>query len=177
MHVFRKGILPGLNQLRQGGFCKSIDHQAFMEYVGGAVVFPYVQDDVRKGSHGLKRYSGHGVECRFVPESLFREAENHYRRCAEVVDDDFAGVRNRGLGLVDVQHLQSSRTQDPVYHLELAFVFVVLLAATQLCESRLSDVILCWSEASCRNHYVVVGQFLRQDTDDLFSVVSHGYHS
>ncbi len=76
-----------------------------MEYVGEAFVRPYVFDDVRNRAYSLERDSGERIEGGCVAEARGREAEHHDGCCTEVIDNYFASVGNKGLGLVDVQYI------------------------------------------------------------------------
>ena len=64
-----------------------------------------VFDDIWKGSNRFERNSRKGIEGSRMSEPALREAEDHHRSSAFPVGNDFAGVRDKRLGLVDVQNV------------------------------------------------------------------------
>ena len=107
-----------------------------------------------------------------MAEARGREAEHHDRRRAHMIDNHFACVRDKSLGLVDVQYIESPRVKDLVDDLELSLVHHVALAPGDLGEGCLRDVILGRSEASGGDDYLIGAQFVCQVVNDLVAGVS-----
>lgn len=93
-----------------------------------------------------------------------------------MIDNYFASVGNKGLGLVDVQYIESPRVKDLVDDLELSLVHHVALAPGDLGEGCLRDVILGRSEASGSDDYLIGAQFVCQVVNDLVAGVSDREH-
>ena len=58
VHLFRQGIFPGSDALREGAFRYAIYHEIPMQNAGELLVFPYVFEYIGDGSHGFVGDSG-----------------------------------------------------------------------------------------------------------------------
>ena len=148
-----------------------------MEYVSEALMSLDVFDHIRYRSDRLERYTWHGIESGFVAKSFDREAEHHDRRRAHMIDNHFACVRDKSLGLVDVQNVESSGMEDLMYHFELSIVDHIAFASGNLRQGSLRDVVLGRAKASCCDDYLIACELFRQSVDDFVMVISERYHS
>ncbi len=175
--VLREAVFPFLDSLGKRGFRHAEAHDALVEDVREGVARLDVRKDLRKGGKRFIGNSRKGIQGRRMPESLFGKTENHDGGRPFPVRNHFAGIRNQGLRPVDVQQVQSPAMEDRADDGQLLCALHISLAAGNLCQSSLRDVVLGRSEPSCRNHNVVLTKFAQQVAGDFSMLVAERKHA
>ena len=112
-----------------------------------------------------------------MAESFRREAEDHDRSRAPLVQDNLACIRDHGLLSVDIQNIQTASVKDLMDLGKLGLMLDVAGAAGKLCKGGFGDIVLCRSESSGSDDYLIVGQFFGKGGNNLVMVVSDRDHA
>ena len=145
-----------------------------MENVSQGIMVLYILDNIRQGSDRLKGHSGQGIEGGGMAKFLFREPENHNRSRSQPVWYHLTCVRDKSLGLIDIQDIEPSGAENVVDYFHLDGILHIGIAAAHLGQSRLSDIILRWAEASGGNNYIADSQLILEVSDYLATVIPDG---
>ena len=108
MHVRGECIFPGCYLLGQCGFRKAVNHYVSVIYGCQCEMLADVVKHFRQHVHCFERNTWHRIENSLMAEFLSIEPEHHYRSGPILVRNDFAFVRNTGLGNVGSQRIKSS---------------------------------------------------------------------